>query len=361
MSIEIKKGLQDIIPYTPGKSKDEIERELGIRDAAKLASNENPIGASPEAVKAVSETINEINQYPDGTGKALKEAISKKIDVAPSQVIIGNGSNEVIELIVRAFMNPGEEAIISDLTFSLYRTFVLVGDGIPVIVPLKEFRHDLNSMRSKVGKKTRFIFLSNPNNPTGTILRHKEVIDFIRDLSSDIIIIFDEAYREYVTDRSFPDTIDYINKWRNIIVLRTFSKIYGLAGLRIGYGIGNEEYISCMNKVRQPFNVNSLAQKAGRAAISDNRHLARSIDVNNKGKRYLYRAFEEIGIEYIPTEANFIYFDCGRDGRKVYNLLLKEGVIIRYIKERKLRVSIGLPEENKRFIDALKKVLHYRE
>lgn len=358
MAISVSKEIEGLLPYTTGKPIEELERELGIKGAIKLASNENPLGPSRKALEAIFESACGINRYPDGSGYRLRDALSKKYNVEPSQIILGNGSNEIIELLVRTFMMPGDEAIMADLTFVVYRLVVTASRGRAVLVPLKEERHDLSAMASMISDKTRLLFIANPNNPTGTIVTEDEVSDLFLRLPDDVIVVFDEAYREYVADERFPDTIGHLRRGRNIVVLRTFSKIYGLAGLRIGFGITRKELVDYMNRVRQPFNTNSLAQRAALYALADDEHIRESLRINNEGKEYLYRSFMELGLRFISTEANFIYLDSGRNGKEIYHALLKEGLIVRHIEGSRIRVTIGLPEENRRFIHMLKRLLN---
>jgi len=357
MVVAVSRGIEGLIPYTTGKPIEELERELGIKGAVKLASNENPLGPSKKAVDAISESANGINRYPDGSGYRLKEALSLRYGVEPSQIILGNGSNEIIDLLVRTFMIPGDEAVMADLTFIVYKLVVTATGGKAVIVPLKDQVHDLTAMASMIGDRTRLLFIANPNNPTGTIVTEDEVGDFLKMVPDNVIVVFDEAYKEYVTSKDFPDTLGYLRRGRNVVILRTFSKIYGLAGLRIGFGIAKSELVDYMNRVRQPFNTNSLAQRAALCALDDDEHIRKSLEINEEGKKYYYSSLKEMGLRYIPTEANFIYFDSGRDGKQIYNALLKEGIIARHIEGSWIRVTIGLPEDNRRFIFSLKKVL----
>ncbi len=357
MVITVSRGIEGLIPYATGKPIEELERELGIKGAVKLASNENPLGPSKKALDAIAEAAHGINRYPDGGGYRLKEALSGRYDVDPSQIILGNGSNEIIDLLVRTFMIPGDEAVMADLTFIVYKLVVTATGGKAVIVPLKDQRHDLAAMASMIGDRTRLVFIANPNNPTGTIVTEDEVYDFLERVPDNVIVVFDEAYKEYVTSKDFPDSLGYLRMGRNIVILRTFSKIYGLAGLRIGFGIAKSELVNYMNRVRQPFNTNSLAQRAALCALDDDEHIRKSLEINEEGKKYYYSSLKEMGLRYIPTEANFIYFDSGRDGKQIYNALLKEGLIVRHIEGSWIRVTIGLPEDNRRFIYSLKKVL----
>lgn len=354
----VSENIKRIIPYSPGKPLEELERELGIASALKLASNENSLGPSKKAVEAIERYLCKIHRYPDGGGFYLKRAIAEKWKISQEAIILGNGSNEIIELLVRTFLSPGDNVIISENTFSVYELITRATNGNVIIVPMQNERYDLRKMAENINERTRLIFIANPNNPTGTIVTEEEVDDFMKRIPSHVLVIFDEAYGEYVTSPSYPRTPGYLHKGFNVAILRTFSKIYGLAGLRIGYGITKVEFVDMVNRVRQPFNTNVLAQVAALAALEDDSHVEMSRRINMEGKEWLYREFEKIGVKYIPTEANFIYFQAGEDGMAVFKAMLREGVIIRHIKGPYLRVTIGLPEDNKRFIEALKKVLN---
>lgn len=352
----VSDNIRTLVPYSPGKPIEELERELGIEGSIKLASNESPLGPSKKAVVAVKEALRNLNRYPDGGGYYLKDALSKKHKIESCQIILGNGSNEVIEIFVRTFLKPGDEAIMARPTFVVYPMVVQAAYGTNVIVPLKDGRHDLDEMVNKVTDRTKMIFIANPNNPTGTINNFDEFDSMMKRIPEEVIVVVDEAYYEYVTSNDYPDTMGYLRKGRNIIILRTFSKIYGLAGLRIGYGITKKEFVEEMNKVRQPFNTNSLAQIGALNALSDYGHVERGRKINEEGKGYLYKEFDSLGVNYLPTEANFIYIEVN-DASGIYDSLLREGVIIRPIGQKNLRVTIGLPEENKRFIKAFRKVI----
>ncbi|MBI3804746.1 MAG: histidinol-phosphate transaminase [Nitrospirae bacterium] len=359
--IKVSPDIAGITPYPPGKPMEELERELGISGSIKLASNENPLGPSSKAVSAIKKGLESVQRYPDGAGHYLREALARKWKVDPGQVIIGNGSNEIIELLIRTFILPGDEAIMADPSFSLYRLVVTSGHGKPVQVPLKEGRHDLPEMARAITPKTKLIFICNPNNPTGTIVRKREVARFLLRVPKRILVVFDEAYAEYATDPEFPQTIDLLRAGASALFLRTFSKVYGLAGLRIGYGVGPSEVIDYMNRVRQPFNTNLPAQQGALAALTDEAHLSKSLRINREGKEYLLQAFGAMGISSLPSETNFIYFDLGGDdpsiGKRVYTALLHKGVIIRHLAGSHLRITIGLPGENRRFIKSLREVL----
>ncbi|MFA5073349.1 MAG: histidinol-phosphate transaminase [Nitrospirota bacterium] len=355
--ITVSDSIKNIAPYVPGKPIEELERELGITGSIKLASNENPLGPSPRAVAAVKKALTGLNRYPDGTGYYLSEAIAKRYKVALSQVILGNGSNELIELAIRTFIQPGDEVVSANPSFAVYTIITQAAGGTNIVVPCKESKHDLDAMADRITPRTRLVFISNPNNPTGTMNTKSEMDRFMSRVPEHVLVCLDEAYAEYVTHAEFPDFLEYLNEGRQIIAMRTFSKIYGLAGLRIGYGITLPEVVEYMNKVRQPFNTNALGQIGARAALSDRKHVERSIAINNEGKQFLYLSFERLKIPFIRTETNFVLFELPIDRGAAYTALLKEGVIIRPIGEKKLRVTIGLPEENKRFVEALEKIL----
>jgi histidinol-phosphate aminotransferase len=355
--IRVADNIRSISPYVPGKPIEEVERELGITGSTKLASNENPLGPSPKAVAAVKKALEGLNRYPDGSGFYLSQALAKKYSVDINQIILGNGSNELIELVVRTFVQPGDEIISADPSFVVYKMITQAAGGTNIIVPCKDMRHDLDAMAERITPKTKIVFIANPNNPTGTMNPKAEMERFIGRVPDHVIVAVDEAYFEYVTHADYPDSLDYLRDGKNILALRTFSKIYGLAGLRIGYGITTPEIAGLMNKVRQPFNTNALAQAGALAALADRKHVEKSIAVNNEGKQLLYQSFQQLGISYIPTETNFILFETTHDGKDVYAALMKQGVIIRPMDGKRLRVTIGLPEENRRFVAELEKIV----
>jgi histidinol-phosphate aminotransferase len=355
--INVAENIKSISPYVPGKPIEELERELGISGSIKLASNENPLGPSPKAVNAVKKALAGLNRYPDGSGFYLSQALAKHLGVDLSQIILGNGSNELIELAVRTFVQPGDEVISADPSFVVYRMITQAAGGTNVVVPCRELTHDLDAMAERITDRTRLVFISNPNNPTGTMNTKEEMDRFMARVPDHVLVCVDEAYFEYVTRADYPDAIDYLREGRNVLSLRTFSKIYGLAGLRIGYGATRPEIAEMMNKVRQPFNTNSLGQSGALAALSDRKHVERSVTLNNEGKQLLYREFDRLGVKYTPTEANFILFETAREGRDLYGSLLKKGVIVRPMGGNRIRVTIGLPEENQRFVAELEAAL----
>lgn len=357
MPIRVHPNIVKLVPYSPGKPLDELERELGIRDAVKLASNENPLGPSPKALAALDAEKETLHLYPDGGAHHLTRALADRWKVSVNQIVVGNGSDEIISLLVKTFLSPGEEAVMADHTFVMYKLAVTGGHGVCVEVPLKDWRHDLPAMARAVTNRTRVVFVCNPNNPTGTMVTRDEVREFMAAVPDDVIVVFDEAYYEYVRDPQYPDTLDYVRQNRPVVVLRTFSKIYGLAGLRIGYGITTPEIVDYLHRVRNPFNANTLAQFAARAALSDEQHVAASRALNETEMASVDNGLRALGLEPLPSQANFLYFDSRRDGRDVFDRLLREGVIVRHICGSMLRVTIGQPEENRRFLAALGHVL----
>jgi histidinol-phosphate aminotransferase len=323
----------------------------------KLASNENPLGPSPKALAVLSESAATLHRYPDGGAVRLREALADRWKVTPDHVILGNGSDEILGLLARTFLSPGDEAVMADQTFVIYKMEVMAAHGKPAVVPLREWRHNLPAMADAITDRTRLLFVCNPNNPTGTMVTSADVVRLMERIPPHLIVVFDEAYYEYVRSQEFPDSMAYVKQGRNVIVLRTFSKIYGLAGLRIGYGITTPEITNFLNRVRPPFNANSLAQRAALAALGDDEHVSRSRTVNGTGMGQMTAGLKALGFEPVPSEANFLYFDVGREGRGVFDELLREGIIVRHIEGPMLRVTIGLEEENHAFLEALKRVL----
>jgi len=352
--------IRSLIPYEPGKPIEEVEREYGITNSVKLASNENPLGPSPKALAAMRAKLDQLNLYPDGDCYYLKQGLSRKLGVAPETLILGNGSNEIIELAARTFLRPGDEAVMAEQAFVVYQLIVQAVGGRSRAVALKNFTHDLPALAEAVTPRTRMIFLANPNNPTGTIFRRAEWERFLGKVSPDVVLIVDEAYFEYVQDADYPDSLRYHANARAIITLRTFSKLYGLAGLRIGYGIGSKELIGLMQRVRQPFNVNAPAQWGALAALEDAEHVGRSLEVNRQGLEFLRKEFARLCLEFVPSQANFILVRVGR-GQEVFQQLLKRGIIVRptagYRFPEHVRVTVGTMEENRKFIQALENVI----
>jgi histidinol-phosphate aminotransferase len=355
--------VRQIQPYVPGKPIKELERELCISGCVKLASNENPAGPSPKAVEALKKYLadsGELFRYPDGSSYYLKQALSEKLSargpaVGPENLILGNGSNELLDIAARTYLCPGDEAVMAAPSFVVYSMAVRSLGGLAHEIRLRDYTHDLTAMADAITPNTRMVFIANPNNPTGTINKKAEFDAFMKRVPEGVLVVMDEAYFEYVRDAEYPDTLgSYFAAGRDILVLRTFSKVYGLAGLRVGYGIAKKEIIESMNRIREPFNINSLAQEAAVAALGDDEHLQRSVTINEDGKKYLYRELKALGLKYVPTEANFIYMPLATESNKLFDALLKKGVIVRPVGPKEIRVTVGLAEENRRFIEALK-------
>ena len=354
-------GVENLVPYPPGKPIEELERELGITGSIKLASNENPLGPSPLAVQAIVEKVNTLHRYPDGSGYYLKSKLSEKYGVPFNRIILGNGSNELIELIVRTFLSAGEHVVQAFPTFLVYEKIVNGAGGRMTSVPLSEFRIDLKEISRAISPETKIVFINNPNNPTGSLLFKEEMLDFLNEIPDDIIVVLDEAYIEFVSDEAAASGLEMLDKHPLLIVLRTFSKLYGLAGLRIGYGFASEKVVDYMNRVRQPFNANALAQVAARAALEDSAFVSRTLKTVREGLDYLFQSLDGMGLESIPTHTNFFLIKMPLGGKKTYELMLRQGVIVRSMDSYGLpdyiRINAGLPEENQRFVKALKKVL----
>ncbi|KJR41824.1 histidinol-phosphate aminotransferase [Candidatus Magnetoovum chiemensis] len=350
--------IKTLKPYIPGKPIEELERQLGIKNSIKLASNENPLGPSPLAVKAMTEHLSRINRYPDGSGFYLKNAIAENLNIKNEEIILGNGSNELIDITVRTFVTSANNCIMADPSFPIFYISTEKANAMPIKTALKEQKHDLISMADKINEKTKIVFIANPNNPTGTIVTKDEFDAFMNKINDNALVVSDEAYNEYVSDKNYPDTLKYIKEGRgNILILRTFSKIHGLAGLRIGYGIGHKHIIEQMKNVVEPFNTSSLAQIAAIEALKDKDHIRKTIELNEKGKDYLYSEFDKLNIDYTKTQANFIYVNLNRDAKEIYEKLLHKGIIVRPMQRNTLRITIGKEEENKEFIHKLKEVL----
>ncbi|MET0501870.1 MAG: histidinol-phosphate transaminase [Candidatus Binatia bacterium] len=351
--------IRTLVAYAPGKPIEEVEREYGIANSTKLASNENPLGPSPKAMEAIRNKVDQLNLYPDGDCFYLKSALARRLGVEPDQLIFGNGSNELIELAVRTFMRPGDEAVMAHQAFVVYRLVVQAAGGVGRVAPLRNFTHDLTALAEAISPRTRIVFLANPNNPTGTTYARGPWERFLQQVSSDVLIIVDEAYFEYVEDADYPDSLAYHDQGKALLTLRTFSKLYGLAGLRIGYGIASKEISGFLHRVRQPFNVNAPAQWAALAALEDEEHVRKSLEVNRQGMAYLAKEITQLGLEQVPSQANFILLRVG-NGNEVFQQLLAQGVIVRpmavYELPEYVRVTVGSMDENRKFIDALKKI-----
>jgi histidinol-phosphate aminotransferase len=354
-------GIAKLHPYQPGKPISELERELGISDAVKLASNENPLGPSPKALRLVESQLGDLARYPDGGAFSLRGKLAELHGVSPRSVTMGNGSNDVLDLVARCFLHPGVEAVFSEHAFAVYPISTQAVGATARVAPAKDFGHDLDAMAALVNDRTRVVFIANPNNPTGTWLRAESLKAFIAGLPGHLVVVVDEAYFEYVQEPDYPDTSQWLEDFPNLIVTRTFSKAYGLAGLRIGYGLSHPNLADLLNRVRQPFNVNSLALAAAEAALQDREHLRRSVELNREGMAQLIDGFRKLGLEYIPSVGNFITLDLGRPAAAVDQALLRLGCITRpvanYGMPNHLRISIGLPAENARLLAALTQIL----
>lgn len=356
-------GVQGLHPYQPGKPIEELEREYGIKNAIKLASNENPLGPSPLVLEAMQASLKNISRYPDGNGFALKKALALKHGVNIDMITLGNGSNDVLELIARAFVTPAHSVIFSEHAFAVYPIVTQAIGAKAIISPANAINwgHDLSAMQSAICDDTRLIFIANPNNPTGTWVDKTSLKAFLEAVPVLVLVVVDEAYFEYALENpNYPNSLEWLTEHPNLIVTRTFSKAYGLAGLRVGYSISHPDVANLLNRVRQPFNVNSIALAAATAALDDNEYLKKSVALNRAGMQQLTQAFDKMGLSYIPSLGNFLAVDV-KDGAKIYELLLRQGVITRpiggaYKMPRHLRVSIGLPSENEAFIQALKKL-----
>ena len=353
-----------IAPYEPGKPIEELERELGIHDAIKLASNENPLPPSDRVQKAIVAALSTLNRYPDGGGFYLRQALAKKHGVTPEHIVLGNGSNELIELLVHAFMRPGDEAVVPHPSFVVYPTSVQAAGGIRVVVMLRDYRLDLEAMGRAVTPLTKLVFIANPNNPTATMVTADEVERFMARVPDRTIVVFDEAYVEFAQGPDFPDSLGYMKQGRKVVVLRTFSKAASLAGLRVGYGVADPDAVALLNRIRPPFNVNSLAQAAALAALDDEPHILECVRLIDAGRQLLYDEFKALGLKYVPSRANFILVDVGRSAAEIYQKLLREGVIVRpmtsFGMETALRITVGTPQENRRLVRALGAVLGKR-
>jgi len=356
----VRKNILKSCPYLAGKPIEETKREFGLREVIKLASNENPLGPSPKAIKAIKAALSGINRYPDSRGFYLKNKLAKLYGVCFASIVLGNGSDELIDVIIRTFVEPDEFVLTSESTFLEYGIIAQVNDRKIKRVPLVDFKYNLKGLTAALDKKCKVIFIANPNNPTGTYLNKKEVEAFLKVVPKSTIVVFDEAYDTFIDVNDFPSSLNYI-KNKNVIVLRTFSKAYGLAGLRIGYALADKALAEYMQRVRQPFNVNSLALVAAAAGLEDRSFLKRLYRSNLSGKKFLYAQFKQLGFSYLPSVTNFILLDTGKDGYQVFQSLLKLGVIVRAMDEYGLknfvRVTIGNSWENTKFIKAFKKCL----
>ncbi len=356
-------GVQRLIPYKAGKPIEELERELGLTQIIKLASNENPLGPGKKALEAIASVLPELALYPDGSGFLLKQALADKYSLDDSQITLGNGSNEILELVARAFLTPEHEAVFSQHAFAVYPIVTQAVGASAVVVPALNYGHDLDAMLLAVTEKTRLVFIANPNNPTGTLLSQASLAQFINALPDTCVCVLDEAYFEFVNDNDVAgiNSIAWLSDHPNLLITRTFSKAYGLAGLRIGYGLSSPQMADILNRVRQPFNNNSLALVAALAALSDDEHLQQTITVNAQGMQQLVDGFKALSLEWVPSAGNFVLVDLKQAGLPIYEALLRKGVIVRpvgvYELPNHLRISIGTKIENQVFLEALTDIL----
>lgn len=349
--------LDAITPYVPGKPVKEVEREYGVPDALKLASNENCLGPSPKAVEAIRRAAEDVWLYPEGGCPYLRAKLAKRLSVAPERLIFGDGSHELLDLAVRAFVMPDEEVLTADMTFVAYRLSTLGAGRNLVEVPVKDMTFDLEAMAKRITPRTKLVFLANPNNPTGTIVRRAELETFLARVPADVVVVVDEAYIEFVSDPEFPDSLTLHDGTRRLLTTRTFSKAYGLAGLRIGYGIASVEMIGALEKLRPAFNVNSLAQAAAEAALDDADHLARSKATARAGVEILSRELAKLGVKTWPSQTNFVLADVKRPSKQMFEDLVRKAVIVRPVGPTHIRITVGTEPQNARLLDAMRSVL----
>ena len=356
----VRKNIADLVPYLPGKPIEEVKRQLGLENIIKLASNENPLGVSSKARQAIKKVLGEVNRYPEGSCFYLRRALSRKLKLKPNLFVFGNGSDELIDIIIKTFVSEDENIITANITFLEYQILSQVYGRRLIKVGLRNFTYDLKGILKAINKKTKVVFIANPNNPTGTYVNKKQLDEFLNQVPAHVIVVLDEAYDIFIDVADFPQGLKYFKKG-NIIVLKTFSKSYGLAGLRIGYAVARLQLVSYMERARPPFNVNLLAQAGAAAALEDGIFIQKTKRAIRQGKDYLYQQLDKLGLGYVPSVANFILIDTGRNGQQLHKQLLEFGVIIRDMRQYGLdnfiRVTIGTKKENQRFIRVLKKVL----
>ena len=357
----VNKGISDLSPYEPGKPIEDLERELGINNAIKLASNENPMGPSPRIFDSIEAVLKETHRYPDGNATQLKSTIARKFNVKDEQVTIGNGSNDIIEFVARIFLSKEDSAIYSEHAFAVYPLVVKAVGAKGIEVPAKNFSHDLDQMFKSIQNNTKLIFIANPNNPTGSFIEYDQLISFLEKVPENIIVLLDQAYFDYSSFETKDIEFDILNRFPNLIMSRSFSKAYGLAGFRVGFCVSSREIADYLNRVRQPFNANSLALYAAEKALEDQDFIDKCLQLNLEQKEILFEELISLGYDCLPSRGNFISFDCKQDSREAFNKLLVEGVIVRSLTVYKmpnyLRVSVGLPEENLAFLKKIKQTL----
>ncbi len=354
-------GIRGLSPYQAGKPIEELQRELGLDHIVKLASNENPLGPSPRVLEACAQAATGLTLYPDSNGFELKRALSASFGIAPEQITLGNGSNDLLDLIARVFLAPGTSSVFSQYGFVVYPIATQACGARAIVTPARDWGHDLDAMAAAIAPDTRVVFIANPNNPTGTWASRPALVRFLEQIRSDVVVVLDEAYTEYVDNPEFPNGLELIDRFPNLVVTRTFSKAYGLAGLRVGYSVSHPQIADLLNRVRAPFNVNSLALAAAQAVLGDADYLRRAVEINRSGLQQLSDGLRRLGIPFIASVGNFIAAEMPGDALPIYQKLLQEGVIVRpllpYQMPRHLRISVGLPVENDTLLRALKKVL----
>ena len=355
-SVPLRKNLLGLKPYIPGKPIEELERELGIQNASKIASNENPLGPSPKVLQALEKTLAKISRYPDGGAHNLSQALAGYLGVKPNQILLGNGSNELLVLLGQMVLNPGDEVLFAEPSFIIYPLVAQLFDSVPVAVPLKDFAHDLQAFSNALSSKTKLVYICNPNNPTGTMVSLLAVEAFLKICPAHVLVVLDEAYYEYVEEKTYFESLRLLDQYSNLVVLRTFSKAFGLAGLRIGYGIAHPDFAEIYQKTRQPFNVNSLAMTAAEAALTDIPHMKKAVALNSSLRKVLREGLQEMGLYPAPTQANFVYFNVP-NAPGLYQELLRKGVIIRPMGPDALRVTTGTVEETRNFLRVFKEIL----
>ena len=357
----VNKGIDGLSPYEPGKPIEDLERELGIKNAVKLASNENPVGPSPKIIDSIEKIVKETHRYPDGNATRLKAKISRKFNILENQVTVGNGSNDIIEFVARSFLGPNDSAVYSEHAFAVYPLVVRAVGAMGIEVPAKNFSHDLEAMLDSIEENTKLIFIANPNNPTGSFIKQSELLNFLEKVPEEIIVLLDQAYFDYSSFETSDLEFDVLERFPNLVISRSFSKAYGLAGFRVGYSVSSIEIADYLNRVRQPFNANSLALYAAEIALDDDQFIKKCLELNFEQKQILFNGLQASGFECLPSRANFISFDCREDSNDAFNKLLLEGVIVRSLRVYKmpnfLRVSVGLPEENLTFLEKIKSTL----
>ncbi|ATW27804.1 histidinol-phosphate transaminase [Candidatus Formimonas warabiya] len=357
-----RRGINELVAYVPGKPIEEVKREYGLTEIIKLASNENPLGTSPKAVAAMKQAIDDVYMYPEGSSMDLRQKVAAHFGIDDDMVIIGNGADNILLLIAQALVDEGDEVITGDPSFSVYESVTRIMGGNFIKVPLKDFTYDLPAIAERITDKTKLIFICNPNNPTGSMVTEEETARFMEIVPRDCVVAFDEAYAEYVQDQHYPDTMKYVHEKRNVILVRTFSKIFGLAGTRIGYAMGPKHLVDLLRKVTAAFAVNRVAQAGALAALEDREFIEKVLTVNEQGKQYLYQEFSKLGMPYTPTHTNFIFVNLGMDSQVVFKKLLAQGIVIRpggmWNLPNYARITLGTLEQNEKLIAALKEIIN---